>query len=572
MFVPRNYQSETIAMTADYLARGGKGGLVCLPTGTGKASLPAFSFKDLFKKQPFSRVMMITHRKTLIKQNYETLKLIWPEAPCGIYSAGLKKKDQHDAITYAGIQSVYKKAELFGRIDVIIIDEAHLISQDSATMYGLFIGQLRERNPKLVVIGMTATPFRLDSGMLLDGDLFDEIIVDRTLGDKFTWFIDQHYLCDLHAKDVDGRFDLNGVKKSGGEYLISALTAKFNRTEVSQKIVNETIRLRGSRRRAICFAISIEHAEELARMFNEAGVPATMAHSKLEESVSERNVADFKSGLYEVLVDVERYTTGFDYPAIDLIVMARPTESASLWIQMCGRGTRPVYAKGFDLTTLEGRAQAITAGSKPDGCLLLDFAGNGLRLGPMNAPITVANKAETTFDGVMLAPQKICPQCLTYVHAAKRYCEGHMANETPCDYEFPQGQEVAMSGDIVPGVLIRRDFLREDRMFDVIKHTVLEGRSSTGKPFITVTIITKGLQMPISVTMYMTDAAYPYSKEVWRVLLKDIMFPYITGGNMESNIKECMNVLETYLQINKVVVWVNHMRDGKINPKLLEVG
>lgn len=571
-FKPRDYQDDAIVKTLKYINDGGSGGLICLPTGSGKASYPAFLLERLFKTKPFTRAMMLTHRKTLIEQNYETLKKVWSNAPCGIYSAGLKRKDSYDQITYAGIQSVYKKADLFGKIDIVVVDEVHLISPKSETMYGKFISELRANNPNLVLIGMTATPFRLDSGMLIDGDLFDDIIVDRTLGGEFTWFLDQGYLCEIHARDVDGRFDTSDVKKRGGEFLIQSLTEKFNRTEVSQKIVNETIRRRGTRKHGMCFAISIEHAEELARMFTESGVPATVAHSNLDDAVVEENVAAYMRGEYEMLVDVERYTTGFDYPGIDLIVMARPTESAALWIQCCGRGTRPVYAQGFDLSTVEGRLAAIAAGPKPDGCLLLDFAGNGLRLGPMNAPITAGNKAESTSDGTALAPQKICPVCLNYVHAAQRWCGGLNSNGTRCGYEFPQGEEVAMSGEIIPGILIRRDWLREDRLFDVVRSTVKSGQTLTGKPFILVTLILKGVSDPLCLTMYMTDAAYNFSRDTWRVLMPKVAFPYLRGVDVQINIDACRGLLDESFNPSKAMVWVNFSEGGKVRPKLLEVG
>lgn len=569
-FRPRDYQQEALEATLKYIKSGGKAGLICLPTGTGKSCIPAITLKALFEDNPYLKAMMLTHRKTLIGQNHKALKSIFPNAPCGIYSAGLKRKESHDQIIYAGIQSVYKKAELFGHMDVIIIDEAHLVSPDGATMYGLFIAALREINPDLVVIGMTATPFRLDSGLLIDGDLFDDIIIDKTLGDDFTWFIDQGYLCEVHSRDVEGRFDTSGVKKSKGEFVIKSLTEKFNRTSVSQKIVNVVKAVRGNRKCGITFAISIEHAEELCEMYNAAGIPAVVAHSKLDDPVVETNIAAFIAGKVEMLIDVERYTTGFDHPNIDLIVGARPTESASLFIQMNGRGTRPVYAAGFDLSTKEGRLAAIAAGPKPNGCLALDFAGNAMRLGPMNAPITGDSKPETSFEGEALAPQKICPACLSYVHAAKTLCECRDELGNLCSHEFPKGEEVTMSGAIVPGVLIRRDNLREDRLFDVVKCFPRKGTTFTGKPYVTVTIIAKGLKDPLTETMYVSDKAYSFARDAWRRLLPDVEYPYVRGESVETNTDLLIETLQDEFNPTKALVWVNRNDGKEIKPYLLE--
>lgn len=567
----RDYQDDTIKAIKEYVGNGGKAGLVCLPTGSGKSVIPAAILKDIFQTNPYTRALMVTHRKTLIEQNFKALKRMWSDAPCGIFSAGLKRKDYHDAITYCGIQSVYKKAELFGKIDIVLVDEVHLVSPNSETMYGSFLSKLREVNPNLCVIGMTATAFRLDSGMLIDGDMFDDSIIDLTLGDDFTWFIDQGYLCEVHAKDVDGRFDTSDVAKSKGEFILRSLTEKFNRTEVSERIVNTVLARRGDRKHGLTFAISIEHAEELCRMYNDVGITAVVAHSKLSDDEVAVNIECFTSGRCEMLVDVERYTTGFDYPNINLIVTARPTESASLHIQMNGRGTRPVYAEGFDLTTKEGRLAAIAAGPKPDGCMVLDFAGNSLRLGPMNAPVTGANKPEQTHDGEMIAPQKICPMCLSYVHAAKSRCETRNSNGMFCSYEFPQGEEVSMSGEIIPGILIRRDSIREDRLYDIVNYFVREGVSMHGKPFVTVTIIAKGLKDTISETMYISDKAFVFAKDVWKSLLPNEPYPYVFGNSVEQNSRRIKDTLDDKFDPKKALVWVNHVERNKVKPKLLGV-
>jgi DNA repair protein RadD len=111
-------------------------------------------------------------------------------------------------------------------------------------------------------------------------------------------------------------------------------------------------------------------------------------------------------------------TTGVDYAEIDLIVVLRPTTSPGLWIQILGRGTRPFFAKGYDLTTIEGRFEAMRDGGK-ENCLVLDFAGNTARLGPINDP--VIPKVKGSKGGT--APVKICELCNTYNHASVRVCD-----------------------------------------------------------------------------------------------------------------------------------------------------
>jgi DNA repair protein RadD len=572
-YKPRDYQSEIVRATLSYIESGGKAGLICLGTGCGKSVLPALVLHEVFKKKPFTRAMMVTHRKTLIEQNFSALKRVWREAPCGIYSAGLKRRDTMDAITYAGIQSVHKKADVFGKIDILFCDEGHLIPEDSETMYGAFLEALRANNPDMVLIGMTATPFRLKTGLLVDGPMFDDVIIDKTLGDEFTWFIDQGYLVDVRTKDVDHRMSADGVKKAGGEFVLASLAQKFNRTDVSEKIVAEVVQSRGSRKCGITFAINIEHAEELTRLYNAAGIPATVAHSQLDDAVAEQNVADFVAGKYEMLVDVEKYTTGFDCPWIDLIVMARMTESAALSIQMNGRGVRPVYAEGFDLSTKEGRLASIAASRKPNGCLVLDFAGNALRLGPMNAPLTLSNRPKETGDGEILAPMKGCPKCKTMVHAAKRTCGAVLDTGGICDHEFPIGEEIGMSGQIIPGLLIRRDGLREERLYDVssVKFNKAMNPNSL-KHYIMVSVIARGVPKPLIEVMYMTDAAWNYSNGMWNVLLpKGPSFPYKRGDGGGVNADRCLAVLNEKFNPSKILVWTNHLEQGKPSPKIIGV-
>lgn len=122
------------------------------------------------------------------------------------------------------------------------------------------------------------------------------------------------------------------------------------------------------------------------------GIPTTCIHSKLTKDERTERLAGLKSGKYRAAVNNNILTTGFDLPSIDLIAVIRPTNSPGLWVQMLGRGTRPVYAPGFDLWSTAGRLAAIEAGSKQD-CLVLDFAGNTRRLGPINDPVLPRKRA-----------------------------------------------------------------------------------------------------------------------------------------------------------------------------------
>ena len=164
----RDYQRN--ALNALYAWFGEHQGNPCLeaPTGSGKSYLIAAFCKENLEANPGIRILMATHTKELIVQDAQALLNIWPEAPMGIYSAGLKRKENLNPITIGGIQSLYRHASDFGHIDVLLVDEAHMIPTSGTGMYLTFIDHLKQYNPDLTVIGFTATPYRLKHGMITD--------------------------------------------------------------------------------------------------------------------------------------------------------------------------------------------------------------------------------------------------------------------------------------------------------------------------------------------------------------------------------------------------------------------
>lgn len=422
----RYYQEEAVSSIWQYFADGHTGNpVVAMPTGTGKSLVIGGFIEGIYKAYPTQRIMMLTHVKELIEQNFEKLMAIWPTAPAGIYSAGVGRKDTHAKITFAGIQSVVNCPELFGHIDLILIDECHLVSPNANTSYQKFIKALLEVNPYLKVIGLSATPYRLGLGRITDGGLFTDVCYDLTTLAAFNRLVAEGYLSPLIPKRTSAELNLDGVRIQGGEFVNKDLQEAVDKDEITYKALQETIELGHDRHHWLIFATGIEHAEHIASMLDSLGVPSAVIHSKLSKGEREQILKDYKNGVYKALVNNNVLTTGFDFPAIDLIVMLRPTNSPGLWVQMLGRGTRPVYAPCYDLMTMEGRLAAIAAGQKQN-CMVLDFAGNTKRLGPINDPVLPKKKGKK--GGA--APVRLCEQCGTYMHASIRVC-------TECGYEFP---------------------------------------------------------------------------------------------------------------------------------------
>jgi len=405
---PRPYQIQAVNSIFDYFAVKDGNPLVAMPTGTGKSVVIAALLEAIYWHWKNQRVMMLTHVKELIQQNYEKLLSQWPSAPVGINSAGLGKRDFHHPIIFAGIASVAKHWAKFGHIDLILIDEAHLVSPSEETMYQAFISGLRSINPKLKVIGFTATPWRLGQGLITDAGLFTDICFDITGEDAFNRLIAEGYLSPLIPKRTTYMLDTDGVHMRGGEFIPGELQNAVDKDEITEQACLEAIDKANDRNHWLVFCAGVEHAIHTAQMLNQLGISAIAIHSEMGDKERDAAIRDWKAGKYGAATNNNVLTTGLDFPAIDLILMLRPTQSTVLWVQMLGRGTRPSPETG------------------KQNCLVLDFAGNTKRLGQVNNPRIPRKKGEAAGD----APVKCCEVCDTWQHAARTHCEN-------CGAEFP---------------------------------------------------------------------------------------------------------------------------------------
>jgi len=427
MIVPRDYQDDGVDALFDYFSAFDGNPLVLMPTGTGKSVVLGEAAKRMLWRYPGTRVMIATHVETLIRQNFDKLLQLWPTAPAGVYSAGIGRRDYKDSILFVGVQSAYGCAEIFGWIDVLFVDEAHLVSPKDAGMYATLIAALQKTNPKLKVVGLTATGWRTDNGPLVGGGIFTDVAIDMTTMAAWNWFVDQGYLSPLYSKRTRFELSAEGVGMVGNEYNMGQLQAKVDKEQLSRTAIEEMISLGGDRNCWMVFGAGVNHCEHVADLLNEYGVSAVAIHSKSKKP--ESLIEAFREGEYRAAVSMNKLTTGVDVPQIDLIGCMRHTMSSSLWVQMLGRGTRPLYTAGHDLLTTQGRLTSIAAGHKPRGCLVLDFARNTENLGPVNNPI-IPMKRKGKKGGGGGAPVRACPVCLEYNPASVRFCK-------VCSYEFP---------------------------------------------------------------------------------------------------------------------------------------
>lgn len=433
----RDYQNRAVVSPFDYWMNGGKGNpAIGMPTGTGKSVVIAEFNRLAVTRYPQTRILNLTHSRELIRQNHDKLKELWSVAPSGVLSAGLNRRDFGFPITFAGIGSIVKHAEKFKHTNLITIDECHTVSVKENAMYFRFLKELQAYNPKVKVLGLSATLYRMGSGSIVSpGSIFTDVCLDLTSMDEFNRFIDEGYLVPLIPRPTDTELDVSSVRMSAGDYNMHDLQAAVDKDSITRAAVSEMIEKGQGRKSWLVFASGIEHSVHVANVLGEMGISAVAVHSSTKDFPMSNELRDsyveaFKRGEIQALVNNGCFTTGFDHPAIDLIGVLRPTRSPGLWVQMLGRGTRPDWMAGqiygaFDLSTKEGRLACIAAG-KPN-CLVLDFAGNTRTLGPVNNP-RIPNKKKK--GGPQETPVKECDFCNTLNHCSVRFC-------IFCKEEFP---------------------------------------------------------------------------------------------------------------------------------------
>ena len=405
MTVLRPYQQESIEALFAWWATEAGNTLIELPTGTGK-SIVLSEISRRCLQWPDTKILVVTHVKELIEQNHKELMTLWPDAPAGINSAGVGRRDVDTAITFCSIQSVWKHAHKFGKTDIIIVDEAHLIPRDTSTMYRKFLDDVLVINPYAKVVGLTATPYRMDSGRLDEGDdrLFDGTCYQYGIGDA----IQAGYLSPLTTKRTQIHLNTDGVKTRGGEFIAGDLERAVDTDENNMAAVSETIQwaITQKRKSWLFFCSGVKHAQHISDLVNANGFTCEVIHAQTSKSDRKRIIDDFKAGKITALASMNVLTTGFNAPAVDLIALLRPTKSAGLYVQMAGRGTR----------LSEGKTD----------CLVLDFANNIARFGPIDA----INPQKPHKGEGGEAPIKTCPSCESVVHAATRECPD-------CGFVFP---------------------------------------------------------------------------------------------------------------------------------------
>ena len=390
MITLRPYQEAAKAAVYDHLRMRDDNPCVVIPTAGGKTPIIASICKDA--AGPWNgRVLILAHVKELLEQATEKLNVICPEVKFGVYSAGLKRRDTEHSVIVAGIQSVYKRACELDAFDLIVIDEAHMIPPDGEGMYQQFLTETKVINPRVRTIGLTATPFRLKSGMICGAEnILNHVCYEVGVKE----LIRDGYLCRLITKAGLQKADTSDLHVRAGEFVAGEVEDLMDQDGLVIAACAEIVGLTHDRHSCLLFASGVKHGQHIAKVMQDiSGRECGFVHGDTPTKERDELLGRFKAGDLKYLANVNVLTTGFDAPNIDCVGLLRPTMSPGLFYQMCGRGFRLHPGK--------------------QDCLVLDFGGNVLRHGPVDQ-IRIPDRIP---NGAGVAPAKECPQCSSLIAA-----------------------------------------------------------------------------------------------------------------------------------------------------------
>lgn len=315
--------------------------LISMPTGTGKT----VTFLSVAKEFGL-KTLILVHREELIEQTYEKANLLnLSEDQVSTITTNDKQEIKH--ITIAMVQTLGRNLDQYLPDDVqmVIVDEAH---HATAPSYRKILEYFRVFEDQKWLLGFTATPLRGDNELL--SSIFDVHSFKMTLSEATL----NGYICPVRGLRIDMERKLDDIETFQGDYDVNALEKVMNCETVNQCIANKVLHL--NYLPGIVFCTSVNHAKEVAKCLRKVGKKAISISYKTSEKTKKRIFSLLKAGRIDFLTNATKLSEGFDFPAIQTVVLARPTRSPVLYKQMIGRGLR-----------------------KADGkheCIVMEFAGN----------------------------------------------------------------------------------------------------------------------------------------------------------------------------------------------------
>ncbi|EGR2693076.1 DEAD/DEAH box helicase [Vibrio parahaemolyticus] len=386
MYTLRPYQADSVKAVIHYFRKHSTPAVIVLPTGAGK-SLVIAELARLAK----GRVLVLAHVKELVEQNHAKYEGYGLKG--AIFSAGLGRKETDQQVVFASVQSVVRNLDSFkNQFSLLVIDECHRVPDDKNSSYQKVITHLRELNPGIKVLGLTATPYRLGMGWIYQYHTRGQV---RTEESRFfrdcifelpiRYLLDENFLTPARMMDAPVlSYDFSQLKPANtGRYKEAEMDMVIDKAKrATPQIVEQIIQYARERKGVMIFAATVRHAQEIHGLLPEGETAIVIGDTPTPKR--DAIIQAFKNREIKYLVNVSVLTTGFDAPHVDLIAILRPTESVSLYQQIVGRGLR----------LSEGKNE----------CLVLDYAGNSYDL---YQPEVGDPKPDSTSEIITIP----CPAC-----------------------------------------------------------------------------------------------------------------------------------------------------------------
>lgn len=432
----REYQMDIITQVRKHLRAGERRILVQAPTGAGKTALTAFMLGSAHSKG--RRSIFTVHRRELVKQSARTFTDAG--VPYGFIAAGFPT-NRWARIQIASIDSLRGRKNV-PEPDLIVVDECHhAVARSWAKVLARF--------PNAAIIGLTATPERLDGRGL--GEHFDVMIEGPTT----RWLIDNGFLAPFRYFAPKPQFD--DIATRAGDFDRGQAAKAMDKPRITGDAVEHYTRIAPGKR-AVVFACNIKHSMHIAEQFRQAGFAAEHVDGDTPTEQRDKAIEDFAAGRLQILTNVDLFGEGFDLPQLEVSILLRPTQSLGLWLQQVGRALR----------TAPGKEEAI----------ILDHAGNIERFGMPDDPRTWSlsqGKRAKKDDAGGLASIRTCPKCFAANRPGRPRC-------AECGAEFPvQAREVEEApGELVELTREARQELAEGQLREMNQCMTLEEMVALG--------------------------------------------------------------------------------------------
>jgi DNA repair protein RadD len=400
----RPYQTDIIESTRKLMLAGRKSMVLCSPTGSGKTALTAHMLGTSSSRG--IRSLFLVHRRELIRQSMRTFDTVGVRY--GVIARGFAE-DPRSLVQIASVQTLSRRLHLQKPPGLIVYDEAH------HTAAGTW-NKIYKAFPDAYHIGLTATPERTDGKGLRDW--FSEIVH----GPSVEWLIEEGFLVG-YKLFAPGTVDLSHVKKYMGDFKQSEVVREVDKPTITGSAIREYLKT-SSGKRAVVFCASIGHSKHVVEQFRSAGISAAHVDGETDPAQRDSLLKSFAENRIKVLSNVELFGEGFDLPELDCVIMLRPTHSLGLYLQQVGRVLRPNYKSGYDLSTTQGRLNAIKNSLKPYA-VILDHVGNVERHGlpdelrKWSLDGRDARKSKSTASEMRI---RICEQCFAALPPALSQC------------------------------------------------------------------------------------------------------------------------------------------------------